>query len=117
MNNKTSIKTTRRDRRRGKIRSKISGTSIRPRLSVFRSNAGMFIQLIDDAKGTTIIGVNMKEIKKGTKMEKAFEMGKVIAKKALKQKIESVVFDRGGYNYHGRVKAVADGAREAGLKF
>ena len=107
-----------RDRRRGRIRAKVVGSSMRPRLSVFRSNKGMFVQLIDDGAGKTIASVSDKEIKnKGTKTEKAEEMGKVIAEKAKKNKIESVVFDRGGYKFHGRVKAVAEAAREAGLKF
>ncbi len=117
MNNRTSKKQVRRDRRRGKIRSKISGTSERPRLSVFKSNRGMFLQIIDDVEMTTIVSANMKEIKKGTKTEKAKELGKIIAEKALLKNIKSVVFDRGGFQYHGRIKAVAEGAREAGLNF
>lgn len=107
-----------RDRRRGRIRAKISGTAEKPRLSVFRSNKSMFVQLIDDKTGKTLVSVSENEIKsKGSKTEKASEMGKAIALKAKKVKIESAVFDRGGYKFHGRVKAVAEAAREAGLKF
>ncbi|MFA5420832.1 MAG: 50S ribosomal protein L18 [Patescibacteria group bacterium] len=107
-------------RRQVKIRFKISGTSSRPRLSVFRSNKGMFIQLIDDSIGKTLASVNFKELKgseKLTKVEQSLAMGKILGEKALKQNISEIVFDRSGYKYHGRVKAVADGAREAGLKF
>jgi large subunit ribosomal protein L18 len=107
-------------RRQKKIRAKISGTSSRPRLSVFRSNKGMFLQLIDDSVGKTLVSVNFKELKdsaKLSKIEKSFEMGKMLGEKALKENISEIVFDRSGYRYHGRIKAVADGAREAGLKF
>ncbi len=117
MNNRTSAKLIRRDRRRGKIRSRISGTIERPRLSVFKSNRGMFLQIVDDVKMTTIVSANMREIKKGTKTKKAKELGKMIAEKALAKNVKVVVFDRGGFQYHGRIKAVADGAREAGLEF
>lgn len=106
-------------RRHKKIRSIISGTEQRPRVSVFRSNKGMFIQLIDDNSGKTIVSANMKELKdsKDTKIEAAFKLGKMLAEKASQKKISQAVFDRGGYKYHGRVKAVADGAREGGLVF
>ena len=107
-------------RRRAKIRSKISGTDKRPRLNVFKSNTRVFIQLIDDLKGLTIVSAGANDLKKNdkkTKTEQAFELGKIIAKKAIDKKISKIVFDRGGNKYHGRVKAVADGAREAGLKF
>jgi large subunit ribosomal protein L18 len=114
-----------RDRRRKKIRVKITGTKERPRLSVFRSNIDTYIQLIDDSTGKTLINANTKEIKKtkkdkndkGGKVGRSFELGKLIAKKAIEKKITEVVFDRGGYKYHGRIKAIADGAREGGLKF
>lgn len=112
-----NTKQLRRDRRRGKIRSRISGTSSRPRLSVFKSNRGMFLQIIDDEAGKTLVSASSKETKEGTKTEKAKELGKIIAEKAIKEKIKTVVFDRGGFQYHGRIKAVADGAREAGLEF
>ncbi|MDI3496336.1 MAG: large subunit ribosomal protein [Patescibacteria group bacterium] len=105
-------------RRHGRVRVKISGTAKRPRLSVFRSNRGMYLQLIDDNEGKTLVSAASREIKeKGKKIELSFKLGKLIAEKAKKQKIEAVVFDRGSYKYHGRVKAVADGAREGGLKF
>jgi len=107
-----------RDRRRGKIRSRISGTSDRPRLSVFKSNRGLYIQLIDDSKASTLVSAHFSEIKdKKSKKDLGFELGKKLAEKALAKDIKVVVFDRGGYKYHGRVKALADGAREGGLKF
>lgn len=108
----------RADRRHGRVRAKVSGTESRPRLSVFRSNKGMFLQLIDDLKGKTLASAGMKELKsKVDKTEAGRELGKIIAAKAKNQKIESVVFDRGSYKYHGRVKAAAEGARDGGLKF
>ena len=117
---KEIIKNIKRNRRRGKIRAKISGCSSCPRLSVFRSNTEIFLQVIDDTKSKTIVSAHSKEIKSkktGGKIEKSFELGKLLGKKVLDKKIKTVVFDRGGYKYHGRVKAVAEGAREAGLKF
>lgn len=104
-----------RERRRLKIRASIIGDAERPRLSVFRSNTSVYLQLIDDDKGVTIVSVNMKEIT--AKKDKYVEAGKLLAKKALEKKISAIVFDRGGYKYHGRVKSVADGAREGGLDF
>lgn len=105
-------------RRHRRVRARIYGTSEVPRLSVFRSNKGLFIQLIDDEKGSTLISASSKEIKvKGKKTEIAKELGKLIAKKTLEKDISRVVFDRSSYKYSGRVKAVADGARESGLKF
>ncbi|NCD00948.1 50S ribosomal protein L18 [bacterium] len=102
-----------------KVRSKIfSGDPTVLRLSVFRSNKELFLQIIDDVKGVTLVSASTKELKKkGTKTEQAFELGKVIAEKAKDKKISKVVFDRGSYRYHGRVKAVAEGAREGGLVF
>ena len=117
---KNSEKTKRKNRakRHNKIRSKVFGTGDAPRLNVFRSNKCLFIQLINDETNTTIVSINDKEIKSGkTKIDKAKEAGKLIAKKAKEKKIDKVVFDRGGYKYHGRVQAMADGAREEGLKF
>lgn len=117
--NKEKIKQNKRSRRRARIRSKITGTSKCPRLSVFRSSKGMYLQLIDDEKGRTLVSAHSKEVKK--KKDKrvviSFELGKIIAKKALDKKIKQIVFDRGGYKYHGRVKAAADGVREGGLQF
>lgn len=112
-------KQQKRLRRHKKIRAKIFGTKERPRFCVSKSLKHIYAQLIDDEKMKTLIAANDQEIKKGkkSKTELAKEVGKLIAKKALEKKIEKVVFDRGGYLYHGRVKAVADGAREEGLKF
>ncbi len=104
--------------RRTRVRSKIKGTSQRPRLSVFRSNKFIYAQIIDDEKGKTILGVSEREIKeKNTKTENSKNLGLLVAKKAAQKKINEVVFDRGSYQYHGRVKALAEGAREGGLKF
>ncbi|MBT4277796.1 50S ribosomal protein L18 [Candidatus Falkowbacteria bacterium] len=121
MKDKNTIKQETRLRRHGKVRSKIFGDSQRPRLSVFRSNKYIFLQLIDDKNGKTLASVKDSEIKniqkiKG-KVKRAYEAGKLLAEKAKKADIKNVVFDRGGYKYHGRVKAVAEGARENGLKF
>jgi len=113
-------KTKRRQTIKYRIRKKINGTAERPRLSVYRSNKGIYGQIIDDVKGVTIAAVSTldKDIKeqKVAKSELATLVGKKLAQKALEKKIESVVFDRNGYLYHGRVKALADGAREGGLK-
>ncbi len=122
-------KQLKRYRRHKRIRAKIKGTKQCPRISVFRSNKHIFVQLIDDEKGKTLVSSNDLEISRRkvgiptqkasgkTKTEIAKEIGKEIAKKALAQKIKKAVFDRGGYQYHGRVKAVAEGAREKGLEF
>ena len=109
-----------RERRHRRIRGKVAGTAERPRLAVFRSNKGIFAQLVDDQTGRTIAGASWLGVEKsfkGTKTEQAAEVGKALAAAAKKAGIESVVFDRGGYLYHGRVKALADGAREGGLTF
>ena len=112
------VKNQKFSRRKKKVRAKIEGKKDCPRLSVFRSNKGMFLQLIDDQDGKTLVSATSNEVKnKGKKVEVGFELGKLLAKKAQEKKIEKIVFDRGGYKYHGRVKAVADGAREGGLKF
>jgi len=105
-----------RIRRHKRIRGKISGTSNIPRLCVFRSLKHIYAQIINDENSKVLIGVRDNGIK-GKKIEKAFKVGELIAKKALEQKIEKVIFDRAGYKYHGRVKALAEGARKAGLKF
>jgi large subunit ribosomal protein L18 len=102
------------------VRGKIAGTAERPRLMVFRSNKGVFAQLIDDDSGKTLAGVgwtNLPKSFKGDKQAQAREVGQRLAAAAKSAGIESVVFDRGGYLYHGRVKALAEGAREGGLKF
>lgn len=102
-----------------RVRKKVNGTSERPRLNVFRSNKAIYCQVIDDLKGHTIAAASSMEHAdfKGTKSEMAKEVGKMIAEKTKAAGIESVVFDRGGYLYHGRVKALAEGAREGGLQF
>lgn len=110
-------KQDKRIRLKSKIRSKISGTSERPRLSVFRSNKFIYAQLIDDSKGTTLAQASDIKAGKGTKSERAKEVGVAIAKAGSAKKISSVVFDRNGFKYTGRIKLVADSAREAGLKF
>ena len=106
-------------RRRRRVRAKVQGTAERPRISVFRSNRGMSVQLIDDVAGRTITAVNWIEadIRGLSKMEMATRVGELIAQRAKEAGIETVVFDRGGYQYHGRVKALAEAAREAGLAF
>ena len=107
-----------RKRRHNKIRAKLSGTTVRPRLIVFRSIANNYAQIINDEDGKVIAEASDLKMKdKGTKVEKAKKVGEEIAKKAKEKKIKEVVFDRNGYKYHGRVKALADGAREGGLKF
>ena len=110
-------------RRHRRVRNKISGTAARPRLDVFRSAKHIYAQIIDDEAGVTLVSANTldKEIKAefpyGGNAEAAKAVGALVAKRALEKGIENVVFDRGGYIYHGRVQALADGAREAGLKF
>lgn len=114
------IKINKRQIRHKRVRAKILGTKERPRLSVFRSNKYIYAQLIDDKTGKKIIFANETELKeknKATKTEKAHCLGELLAKKAMDNKIKKVVFDRGGYKYHGRVKALADGARKGGLHF
>ncbi len=112
-------KPERRQRIRFRIRKTISGTATNPRLSVFRSNKEIYAQLIDDVNGVTLLAASSreKEIEKGTNVEVATAVGKLVAEKALKAGIEKVTFDRGGYLYHGRIKSLAEGARAAGLKF
>ncbi len=107
-----------RERRKCRIRAKISGTAQRPRLVVFRSLTHIYAQVVDDQKGKVIAASSdLKETGKETKVEKAKKVGATIAKLAQDNKIETVVFDRNGFKYHGRVKALADAARESGLKF
>ena len=109
-----------RERRHKRVRVKVAGTAERPRLVVFRSNRGIEAQLVDDLEGKTLAAaswLNLKKTFKGSKSEQAAEVGKLLAANAKKANVETVVFDRGGYLYHGRVKALADAAREGGLKF
>ncbi len=106
-------------RRRRRVRAKVRGTADRPRLSVFRSNRGINAQLIDDVNGVTIASVNWTEadLKSASRDDQPKKVGELLAQRAKSAGIETVVFDRGGYKYHGRVKALADGAREGGLSF
>ena len=108
-----------RQKRHRRVRGKLSGTADRPRLHVFRSNTGIYAQVIDDVAGVTLASASTldKEVSKGTKTEQAVVVGKLVAERAVAKGISEVVFDRGGYLYHGRVKALADAARENGLKF
>jgi len=125
-----SLRKQRRIRRHGRIRARIFGTSEVPRLCIFKSVNHIYCQLIDDEKGKTLLSASDLEIKKsktkktnedkkgaGSKAAVAYEVGKLIAKKAQEKKIKKVIFDRGGFTYHGRIKSLADGAREGGLIF
>lgn len=110
-----------RQRRHSRVRARIVGTAKRPRISVFKSNKHIFVQFIDDTKGKTIfsgkdIGGNKTKIK-GTKTDKAFKIGKILSEKAKEMGIKEAVFDRGGFKYHGRIKALADSLREGKIKF
>ncbi len=114
----STFKTKRRQKIKWRIRKSVNGTASTPRLSVFRSNSGIYAQLIDDVNGVTLASSSIKELGlKGLNVENAKKVGEGIAKKATDSGISSCVFDRGGYLYHGNVKALADGAREGGLKF
>ena len=108
-----------RERRHRRVRGKVRGTAERPRLAVFRSNRGIEAQLIDDAEAKTLAAASWLHLKgfNGSKTEQATQVGKLLAQNAKKAGVERAVFDRGGYLYHGRVKALADGAREGGLEF
>ena len=114
-----ATKPKQRLRRRRRVRAKVRGSAERPRLSVFRSNRGVNVQLIDDVAGRTVAAVTWTEadLKGLQSMEQAKRVGELIAERAKAAGVESVVFDRGGYRYHGRVQALAEGAREAGLNF
>jgi large subunit ribosomal protein L18 len=112
-------KPQRRLRRRRRVRAKVTGTSERPRLSVYRSNRGFFLQLIDDSTGHTVAAVNWTEpeLKDLGRGEQATRAGELLAERAAAAGVEACVFDRGGYRYHGRVRALAEAAREKGLRF
>lgn len=110
-------KTEKRIRLKAKIKSKISGTSERPRLSVFRSNKFIYAQIIDDTTAKTLASASDMKMTKGTKTERAAAVGKMIAEAALANKINTVVFDRNGFKYTGRIKVIADSARTGGLTF
>lgn len=117
MSNAYSTKREQTEQRHKKIRAKVSGTGDRPRLAVFRSNSAVYGQIIDDTLGKTLASASTSEIKTGTMLERARATGKSLAQKAVALKIKAVVFDRGGFQYTGRVQAFADGAREGGLNF
>lgn len=116
-------KQERRERIRKRIRKDVSGSSEKPRLSVFRSNKGIYVQVIDDVAGKTLVSVSSKnkeiadKLKGLNKIDQAKLVGKLAAEKSIEKGISTIVFDRGGYLYHGRVKSLADAAREGGLKF
>jgi large subunit ribosomal protein L18 len=115
----TLTKRQARERRHRRVRGKVAGTAERPRLAVFRSNRGIFAQLVDDETGRTLAAASWLALKpfSGNKTDQAAEVGKALAAAAKQAGVETCVFDRGGYLYHGRVKALAEGAREGGLKF
>lgn len=115
--NTSKLKQLKMERRKKRIRAKISGTTEIPRLSVFRSNKFVYAQLIDDSKGATLVAFSSKDSKAKKGVDQAKEVGKEIAKRAQAAKITKVVFDRSGYIYTGKIKAIAEGAREGGLKF
>ena len=115
--NKTKATKARQVRRHARIRSKISGTSERPRLSIYKSTTGVYAQVIDDVKGVTICATDSRKSKAKTPLERAKETGTNIAKLATDKKIKEVVFDRGGYQYKGKIQVIAEAAREGGLKF
>jgi large subunit ribosomal protein L18 len=106
-----------RQRRHRRVRAKVAGTAERPRLVVFRSNRGIFAQLVDDERGHTVASASWKAVSAESRMDQARQVGAALAAEAGKAGIERCVFDRGGYLYHGRVKALAEGAREGGLQF
>ncbi len=110
-------KIQRRNKIKTRIRGKVSGTAARPRMTVFRSNKQIYVQVIDDQEGKTLVSTSSKGLEGGTKIEVAAKVGKAIAEKAIAAGISEVVFDRNGYLFHGRVKSLADAAREGGLKF
>lgn len=115
---KQNSKNEKRRKRHFRIRKIVNGTADRPRLSVYRSNKAIYVQLIDDVNQHTLLSANTKELNlEHANIESAKKLGELVAKKALDKGIKKVVFDRGGYLYHGRVKALADSAREAGLQF
>lgn len=126
MKNVQKIKQEKQKRKKNRVRIKTKGTSEKPRLSVFRSNKHIYAQIINDEKGHTLVAASNQELtltqdqkkdSKQKKIETAFQVGELIAQKALEKKIKKVVFDRGKYKYHGRVKAIADGAKKKGLEF
>ncbi|MBU6426765.1 50S ribosomal protein L18 [Patescibacteria group bacterium] len=117
MKNALQIKNQKFERRRKRIRAKISGTKERPRLSIFKSHKYVYVQLVDDDNGCTLAAFNSRKVKGKTPAERAKEVGLGLAKEALAVKIKRAVFDKGGYLYAGKIKLVAEGAREGGLEF
>ncbi len=115
--NKNSAKKLHRIRRHEKVRAKISGTSSRPRIAVFKSNQYIYAQVVDDESGKTLLSVSDMEVKKGKKSEKALKIGETLAARMKEKGLLEAVFDRGGFKFHGRVKSVADGLRNGGIKF
>lgn len=114
----SQVKTERRQKIKWRIRSKVNGSVQRPRLTVYRSNTTIYAQLIDDVQGVTLAAASSKELGlKGVKVDNSKEVGKKLAEKAIEKGIDACVFDRNGYLYHGNIKALAEGAREGGLKF
>lgn len=116
---KINKKIATKERRKKRVRAKVSGNAMRPRLSVFRSNRGFYLQIIDDSKGVTLVSAHSKELKGDNKnnIEQAIKLGQLLGKKAKEKKIEKLVFDKSAYRYHGKVKAIADAVREHGLEF
>ena len=115
---KKESKNDNRLKRHARIRKNLSGTSVSPRLSIYRSNTAIYAQIIDDSKGETLVSASTNELNlKSNNIEAATKLGTLIGEKAVKAKIKEVVFDRSGYKYHGRIKALADAARSAGLNF
>lgn len=120
---KTIVTHVRRQRRQRRVRAKVKGTPLRPRLNVFRSARHVFAQIIDDAKGHTLVAASTldasvrAQAKALKKQDEAKAVGKLLAQRAIEKGLKQVVFDRGGYQYHGRIKALAEGAREGGLEF
>lgn len=115
--------TIRRERRHRRVRAKVTGTAVRPRLNVFRSNRHIFAQIIDDSKGNTLVAASTLDADLRAraaqlkKKDEAKEVGKLLARRAIEKGLKQIIFDRGGYQYHGRVKSLAEGAREGGLEF
>jgi len=114
---KITTKSDQRQRRHARIRARVTGTSVKPRLSIFKSNRHMYAQLIDDTTGATIIGISSEKADGKNMTEKSKELGKMIAKVAISKNIAEIAFDRGGFKYTGKIKLFADSAREGGLKF
>lgn len=111
------VQRSKKEKWRLRTRGVLRGKEARPRLSVFRSNKGLYVQAIDDESGRTLVSVSTAEIKEGNKSQRSFAAGRMVAERLLKLRIEKIVFDRGGFSYHGRIKSFADGVREGGVNF